>query len=318
MLKLFIALRSNIFNQMKKYSLMLILFIISTSSFACEICGCGVGNFYMGVLPHFKKGFIGIRYHYTNYHTVMADDATQYSYDYYKSTELWGGFNIGKKWQLLTFVPYNFNKQVGDDGTSKNNGLGDITLLANYKLFRNIKLGKNKNFEQSLFLGGGFKIPTGKFNADVSDPAMVAASTVNTQMGSGSFDFLLNTIYNVKWNQFGVNTSATYKINTTNSSSVKYGNKAIINSTAFYNIGSGNLVVSPNAGLLYENLAGNINSGKTIASTGGCALLATTGVQVQFNKFSVGANFNIPLSQNYSDNQTKIQAKGTLQFAFAL
>ena len=303
---------------MKKYIILIAITLTSISSFACEICGCGVGNFYMGVLPHFKKGFIGVRYHYTNYHTVMADDATQYSYDYFKSTELWGGVNIGKKWQLLAFIPYNFNKQVGDDGTTKSDGLGDITLLANYKLLKDIKLGKNKSFEQTLFIGGGFKLPTGKFNADVSDPMMVAASTVNTQIGSGSFDFLLNTMYNVKWNKFGVNTSATYKINTTNSSTVKYGNKSIVNATAFYNIGSNDLVVSPNAGLLYENLASNINSGKTIASTSGQAFLATAGVQLKFNKFSVGANFNIPLIQNYSDNQTRIQSKGTMQFNFAL
>ncbi len=303
---------------MKKYIILIAIIPISISSFACEICGCGVGNFYMGILPHFKKGFIGVRYHYTTYHTVMADDATQYSYDYFKSTELWGGINIGKKMQLLAFAPYNFNKQVGDDGITKTDGLGDITLLANYKFFNHTKLFKNKKIEQSLFIGGGFKLPTGKFNADVSDPMMVAASTVNTQIGSGSFDFLLNTMYNVKWNKFGVNTSATYKINTTNSSTVKYGNKAIVNATAFYNIGSNDLIVSPNAGLLYENIAVNLNNGKTIASTGGQALLATVGVQVKFDKFSVGANFNIPLSQNYSDNQTKIQSKGTLQFNFAL
>ena len=125
-------------------------------------------------------------------------------------------------------------------------------------------------------------------------------------------------MYNVKWNKFGVNTTATYKINTTNSSTVKYGNKAIVNATAFYNIGSNDLIVSPNAGLLYENLAVNLNNCKTIASTGGQALLATAGVQVKFDKFSVGANFNIPLSQNYSDHQTRIQSKGTLQFNFAL
>jgi hypothetical protein len=303
---------------MKKLLFILAFTIFITSANACEICGCGVSNFYMGTLPHFKKGFIGARYHYTTYHTVMASDATQYSYDYFKSTELWGGINIGKKWQLLGFVPYNFNKQNMDDGTVSNSGLGDITLLVNYKLLGSFSSKKNKFFEQSLFVGGGIKLPTGKFEADLSDPAMVAASTINTQIGSGSTDFLLNGMYNAKWNKFGINSAATYKINTTNSATVKYGNKAIISATAFYNIGADKFVVSPTAGLLYENLAANFHNNEAVESTGGNALMATTGLQIQLNKISVGAVFNIPLSQNFSDNQTKIQSKGTLQFTFAL
>ena len=303
---------------MKKYLFIIVLIAFTISSNACEICGCGVGNFYMGVLPNFKKGFIGARYQYNNYHTVIASDATQYSNDYFKTIELWGGINLGKKWQLLGFVPYNFNKQNSDDGATNNIGLGDITLMGNYKLLNNFSSSKSKFFEQSLLIGGGIKLPTGKFDADLSDPTMVAASTINTQIGSGSVDFFLNGMYNVKWNKFGINSSVIYKINTTNGSSVRYGNKATINATTFYNIGSDELVLSPTVGLSYENLAANFHNNAAIEDTGGNALMATTGLQIKLNKISVGAVFNTPLSQNFSDNQTNIKSKGTLQFTFAL
>ena len=55
---------------------------------ACPICGCGPGNLYMGLLPDFKYHFIGLRYHYTRYHTQLISDPSQFSTNYYNSIEL--------------------------------------------------------------------------------------------------------------------------------------------------------------------------------------------------------------------------------------
>ena len=89
----------------------------------------------MGTLPNFKRGFVGVRYQYASYNTHIAEDPTQFSKDYYHIAELWGGISAGSKWQLLGFVPYHFNKQNTDDGIKTKNGLADITMLANYKLW---------------------------------------------------------------------------------------------------------------------------------------------------------------------------------------
>src|SRR5215475_8536802 len=115
----FIYTRRNIFY-------LVVFLTISSSTMACDICGCGGGNFYMGLLPNFKSKFIGVRYHYSQYHTVLANDQTQFSHNYYNAVELWGGWNIGKKWQVLAFVPYYFNRQADDDGVTYKNGLGDV------------------------------------------------------------------------------------------------------------------------------------------------------------------------------------------------
>jgi hypothetical protein len=52
---------------------------------ACEICGCGVGNFYLGMLPNFKNKFVGVRYQFMQYKTRLKTDESQYSNDYYKT-----------------------------------------------------------------------------------------------------------------------------------------------------------------------------------------------------------------------------------------
>ena len=100
---------------MKKFALLVVLMISSgvLETRACEICGCGVGNFYMGMVPKYGNQFIGVRYRYTNYESKMHDDPEEFSNDYYKTIELWGAWNASKRWQLMAFVPSLVNKRVG-------------------------------------------------------------------------------------------------------------------------------------------------------------------------------------------------------------
>ena len=297
---------------MKKIIIAVSFFILSaTAANACEICGCGLGNYYIGLLPQFNHKFIGLRYQYRNFKTVMADNPTQFSNDYYKTAELWAGWNIGKKWQVLAILPYNFIHQVSDDGIINKNGIGDIALMANYKLF-----DKNSSkVSQQLWLGAGIKLPTGKFNIDINDPAIV--SLANTQTGSASTDFMLNAIYNVRVNKIAVNTAASYKINTANKDAYSFGNKFSASSFISYAITKGKTIILPNAGLLYENTAANTITKQTIAQTGGSLLAAAAGLEINFNKFSVGGNIQLPLGQHYAAGQTDLKTRGMLHVTFS-
>ena len=175
---------------MRKILLIVLLITISFNSFACPICGCGGGNLYFGLLPNFKNRFIGVRYHYAAYHTQLANDPTQFSTNHYNSTEIWGGFNIGSKFKVLGFIPYYANKQVDDDGTTYKNGLGDITLMAQYKILDIVKnAAGNKVLQQQLWIGGGVKLPTGSFNVNVKDTSTTIAD-INAQLGNFLFSIL--------------------------------------------------------------------------------------------------------------------------------
>src|ERR1700744_2220148 len=102
---------------MKRILMVVLLGILSGGvALACPFCGCGGGNLYMDLLPNFQEGFVGIRYHYDQYHTQLVNDQSQYSDNYYNTLEFWGGLHLGKKIQLLAFVPYYQNKQRDDDG----------------------------------------------------------------------------------------------------------------------------------------------------------------------------------------------------------
>lgn len=278
---------------------------------ACEICGCGVGNYYIGLLPQFNHRFLGIRYHFNSFHTTLSDDPTQFSKDFYQTVELWGGWNIGNRFQLLAFVPYNFNHQFSDEGTSNRNGLGDVALLLNYKV---VALA-NKNLSQQLWIGGGVKLPTGAFTIDADDPDVAAIA--NGQVGSGSTDFFLNAMYNIRIGKFGVTTSANYKMNTGNKEDFKFGNKLAASSFAYVAFTAGNVIISPNAGLLYEHTeASDLQSAK-VPLTGGHILNGSVGAEISFKNMAVGFNVQLPVAQNFAENQTKEKVKGMVHVSFA-
>ena len=303
---------------MKKGFILLLLIFFTTleRATACEICGCGVGNIYIGILPQFKNHFVGLRYHFNKFNTRLNDDATQYSKDFYQTAELWTGWNIGKRFQVLAIVPFNFNHQQSDEGISDLKGLGDVVVIGNYKVIDDSKVcSKGRQILQQLWIGGGLKFATGKFDVEQNDPDL--ASMANIQLGSGSTDILLNIMHNLKVGKIGFTTQASYKVSTINKDEFRFGNRFTASSFVSYTINWDNTIINPNIGLLYENTAASQLQTTKVDLTGGSLLQVAPGIEFGFNKISVGINAQLPVAQNFAENQTKQKLKGMAHISFA-
>jgi hypothetical protein len=302
---------------MKKiFIIIAILFLNLSTINACEICGCGINNFYIGILPQFSHRFLGLRYHFNSFSTRLTNDPTQFSKDFYQTVELWGGWNIGKRWQVLGVVPMNFNRQNSDEGLSHLHGLGDIMVVANYKLLDVGSVNGNGGlFSQQLWIGGGLKLPTGKFDIEKTDPDVSALA--NDQLGSGTVDFLLDAMYNVHFGNIGVNTSASYKINGTNGDQYRFGNKLSVNSLVYFPVALGKTTVSPNLGVLYEHTRPSSLDDSKIDLTGGNVVQGSAGAEFGLKRLSFGFNVQLPLAQNFAENQTKEKIKGMAHVSVA-
>ncbi len=302
----------------KHYSLMIILFLsISTITHACEICGCGNGNFQIGLLPNFNKGFLGLRYTTSQFSSTLSTDATQFSHDYYKTAEMWGGYNI-KKWQVMAFVPYLFTSKVSDDGTTELNGLGDITLLVNYKLLGSVSLSKNEKVtvRHDLFIGGGIKLATGVNQIDISS-ADFNIGDFNSQAGTGSTDYIFNVTHNLLWNKSGIVTNLTYRANTSSKQDYRFGNRIYANMAYYYTLGKGDLKVRPNIGLNYQSNTVNSFAGVEVEGSNGYNLNSMIGANISRNKIGVNATAFIPLSQDNYNGQTKLQSRIVLGLTYS-
>lgn len=290
-------------NKMKKLLITLSLIIAFQSSQACDICGCGVGGNYIGLLPDFTKRFVGLRYQFNRLTTQLDinGNRTALSTDEkYQTMELWGAWNIGQKWRVLALVPYNFNEKYteGSDLLRKKNGIGDITLNEYYKLFdQSNPTANNKLVVQSLWVGMGVKLPTGAY--DVAEQQNATATNPNMfQLGTGSLDFIPSLMYDVRIQDFGINANASYKINTENKDDYRYGNKIAANASAYYKIALGaNSRLAPYAGISFESQQKDHAMGFKVEETGGHILNASMGLEANFNRISVGASFQTPIQQ---------------------
>lgn len=304
---------------MKKFFLSFIfLFILSAAAVACPICGCGVGGFYIGLLPVNQTSFIGVRYQYSHYNTRLANEPDQFSEDHYHIAEVWGGVTLGNKWQLLGFIPYHFNKQNTDDGLKTKNGLGDITVLANYKLWQSSKLTQNNSmFKHEFWIGAGIKLPTGTYDVDLTDPE-TELGDVNSQMGTGSVDFIANAMYNIRVNKVGINTTVNYKINTTNNTNFKFGDRFSANSFAYYQTKATKTInMAPNIGILYEHASANFLANNKVDETGGYVTLASAGLEINYRKITVGASVQLPFAQEFAHGQTEAKTRGLMHITYA-
>ncbi len=87
-------------------------------------------------------------------------------------------------------------------------------------------------------MGAGLKLPAGKYNVNFKNAStpdlQELLGDVNSEMGTGSLDFIANTIYTIQFKRFGISTTANYKINSSNKSDFKFGDRFTINSFAYY------------------------------------------------------------------------------------
>lgn len=292
---------------LKKISLLLFL-LSPLSLLACDICGCGVGSYYIGILPEYNKRFVGLRYQYKQLQTHLGPqgNVTPLTTDEtYQTAELWGGWNFGKKFRVLAFVPYNFNERSSQAVSGSKNGLGDIAVMGYYNLFTKSTSLSSKLLVHSLWLGAGVKAPTGKY--EPSERLAVTETPNNFQLGTASTDFTLNAAYDVRLNDLGVNLNVNYKVNTENKYEYRYGNKLTTNALLYYKFRLFHkLTLAPNAGILYETADKDIENSKyEVDVSGGHSASLVTGFELAMNKFSVGANYQTIVSQELANQRAK-------------
>lgn len=292
---------------MKRVSLT-ILFIVFSISFAlaCPYCGCGNSNFQIGVLPTFSNAFFGVRYTYAHFKT---DSSSQFSRDYFHTTEIWGGYKIGK-FQVMAFVPYLSIHKLSDDGDVNSTGLGDITLLGNYQVFS--KANSDSKFTNALWLGGGIKFATGQSSVDISDPGFTVGDFSSTP-GTGSTDYLLNANHNLLFGKNGLVTNLAYRINTKNEVDFQYGNRIYVNTAFFHSLNAGQVALRPTVGLNLVENAMNKFQGQEISGSGGYVLSGMAGLNVQKGNVGILVNGFLPFAQDIYHGLT--QAKGRASVA---
>ncbi len=305
---------------MKKYFIGLSIFILLfPKANACDICGCGVGNFNPYMFPHLSKNFLSLGYQYRYYHTHFFENGEEMNNkERYNTFSLTGQYSPFKNLQLMAVIPFQSNSQHGTEGNKSLNQLGDIIFLANYKLWDHTSGKENNIVRQSLQLGGGAKFSTGSYRFDESNTAHVGNS--NFQAGSGSTDYLLNAFYSLRYRKFALSTGANYKMNTSNKNGYQFGNRfqSFIQVKYIKDIGSFSII--PSVGVLAERMQEDKQDGVKVDNnrTGGYNTQLLLGVDINNKKWALGINYSASVKQNLAAGQINARPGLNIHLSYSL
>jgi hypothetical protein len=304
---------------MKKKLLFLFFIVLASvsSNYACAICGCGAGNYYFGILPQYQKNFIGLRYLGYSFTSHIGAGYNPYeaTRETFQTTELWMRFYPVKRLQVVALIDYNFNTQRDRGVITELHGLGDIPVLINYNIINTAEqpLSDARVLNHNLFIGGGVKLPTGKYKFQ-EDPNQV--SNPNFQLGTGSVDFIVSSMYTLRFERFGLSVDGNYKINTTNANGYQFGNRLSGTASLFYIQQIKKFGLMPNIGVYLENAERNRQHGVTITETGGDAYFFSVGLETYYKKISVGFNLQSPIVQHLANGHSKAHEKVMAHITF--
>lgn len=307
---------------MKKILIIAALLLSYGSTIACDICGCGAGTYYVGLLPQFTKRFVGIRYQYSEITTQLGPNGertTLTSDERYRNMDIWGAWNIGDRFRVMAILPYSFNEKynAASDKLRKKNGIGDIVVNGYYKILEKTGSTDRKLINQSLWAGVGIKFATGKY--DTFERLNAQGNSPNIfQLGTGSTDILLNAIYDIRISDFGINANVSGKINMENSDDYHYGNKLSGNISAYHKFSLGqDRRISPTLGVAAETQMKDKTMGFVVDETGGKLVQGIVGVELTLNKVSFGINYQVPLAQKLALGRMDAGNKAFAHLSFA-
>ena len=301
---------------MKKSFISLFVLVVAYTSNACDICGCGVGNFNPYMFPHLAQKFISVGYNYRYYRSNAHDDLgnEMLNKEYYQSFSVAGQFTIARRIELMGYLPFQSNLQKGPEGNKSLNKLGDVIFLANYRLVDHVSF--DNKLRQTVVAGGGIKLPTGSYQYEEGSEKGV--DNPNFQAGTGSTDFLLNGSYSLRYKKIAVSAGITYKMNTSNKEDYRFGNRLLTVVQFNYVRDVRSISVIPNIGLVMEKMNGDRESGASVDHTGGHNVQATVGLDVNNRKIAAGISYGKPIKQDLAMGHVQAMPGVNVHVSFIL
>ncbi|AWG20090.1 hypothetical protein FFWV33_00425 [Flavobacterium faecale] len=259
----------------------------------CDACGCSAAGGSMGFSSMLNNNFVGVRYFYQSYTSKDGIfDNSPWIDENFHTTQIWARIPITPKIQLTALVPYQDHTRNLTSGVANISGLGDITLMATYTVLET--MADSTSISNRIQLGGGVKLPTGKFDAASN------SGTINQgfQVGTGSLDYLLLAEHQLSWDKWGLNSMLNYNIKTENKKDYQFGNQFNYGSTLFYMMKTEKMTYVPQLGLAGEVYKTNWQRGQVLPNTAGDIFFSKIGIEIGRDKFSLGANVMLPINQN--------------------
>jgi len=192
---------------------------------------------------------------------------------------------------------------TGETNVTQTSGVGDVVLLAQYRIFSNLK--------RSLTMAAGPKLPVGKFNAVDSEYGLLLSTDL--QPGSGSFDGIIGAAFQ-EFHLFNLpgltfNGTAGFRVTTAaqrfeGDFKYRFGNETMFS----FGIQKSFLIkavgLTPSVFMNYRNTLQDEVDGSTVAGTGGKWLYLNPGFSFEpSNNWAINVSAELPIYRNLKGTQ---------------
>jgi hypothetical protein len=231
-----------------------------------------------------------------------------------KTIELAYQYHLFTDVLVTASIPFTMTEMTSSQSASSQ-GLGDATLLALYVL--PLDDGEEEK-SITVLLGGGIKLPTGKSNFTHADGTRYEQ---HLQLGSGSTDFILNSIVISQFAKWTFAFDAFGKINSSNSFNDKTGNSlslSLLASHDLYRKNSSLFAIIGTFGIRTELSARDKVAGAIDGDSGFANTYANLGAQFVYDWLRLDISLLAPFIQNRSERfaQEKARLLGGVRFEF--
>lgn len=297
-----------------RYIAVLLMLLISHTSYSCDVCGCNANGDSWGIMPNFNRSFIGLKNQWRSFvstHPNTGDDLSgQKIRDEFFRTDIVMRVGISERIGIVAQVPYRYNYRLEGAFSSTYQGIGDASAFAQFLVVKpTLRLWRH-----SLFISAGAEAPTGKFKFSHDIPSML-------QPGSGTWDFLYGLNYTIRRDDIGVNAELNYRDNG-RTGIYEWGDVYSTSLKSFYAFQTdSSLQIMPWIGASFEHYNENTENTKydiSAAYTGGYVSAITGGLDVFSERYSFSVDAAIPLVSSFADDFGKMKFHVGCKFVFYL
>lgn len=279
----------------------------------CDVCGCSASGGSMGFSSMLNNNFVGVRYFrqsYTSRDGIFSN--SPWIDENFNTIQAWTRIPISNKIQISALVPYHFHERELTNGSESISGLGDITIMGLYTVFKTKK--DSAVFTHKVDVGAGIKIPTGKF----TQANNLGSINQSFQLGTGSWDYSVVSEYVVNRKDLGLNTTLNYVFKTENEKKYQYGDQFNYAATMFYLFDLNAIQIVPQAGVAGEVYQTNKQHGLDLPNTAGDILFGKFGFEAGKDKFSIGVNAMLPINQHLSSGNMEANYRWSVNLNYTL
>ena len=291
------------------FLLAMILFYSVHHARACDACGCSAGGIGLGLMAVYRGHLASVHYQFAPFSSQL--EQTQGAKDFFHTTDWLLRYRLGLRWNLQFNQGFRWNYREHPDGNYSLSGLGDTRLGANYILFSQKSLGAGLELYGEA--GGGFKVPTGKFDPDLRSKNLPE----NFNPGQGAWGWQLQSNWVLKHPVLGLAVTTIFSDQLASKGGYHFGSQWMGQFLLFrHQLIKGDWSVMPYAGLQSEIINRDLDTeGFYAHGTGGKGLFLTTGANLKWSGWMLGGAISFPFHQHYSNAEVGADPRINIQFS---